>query len=389
MSQMKRDQYFSFYLTLILTLFSFGQADAKSKEITPDGFNWMSRTSIDIMKTYRHYNTFIEQNNPKFLFDAHTIQTAQNDYILPTSLGPITSGPIQGEMAIYYNWQINQKKQIGFFAFVNSIDLQIDSKLHPNLRDTDGPYGDLYGWKSAKYIMAADHEFSPDIKITLGALVNYRPYLTLAADSSQQFDIYYDEEKEEYRTDKDAAELFFHGTFYGYDIGTLYQFEANTFSLIELKRFFKMGEDAGYLALGYNHYSYLKTHQLGLEYEHNSLLPLPVHLEAYWNLYRDKKWNDIGYFLFSTRRTFLKDESPAADAEPEKDFFITAHGGISYSKDLFTEGLPGYFINFDMNHIWGYWTNLMIGYSYNYHDYLHRLPIKDEHSIVVAFRIMI
>ncbi len=376
-------------LILLMILFSLKIAKAQDKLITPDGFNWISKTSIDIMKTYRHYNSFIEENDPMFLFDAHTIQTAQNNYTIPTSLGLVNAGPIQGEMAIYYRWQINEKKKLGFFVFVNSIDLQIDSKLHPNLRDADGTYGDLYAWKSRKMIFAVHHEFNPDIRLTLGALVNTKPYVTLANDSTEQFDIFYDEEHEEYRTYKQASELFFLGNFYGYELGTLYQFEENTLSLIELKRFFNMGENAGYLALGYNHYNFLKTHQVGLEYQHNSLLPLPVHLEAYWNVYKNKKWNDVGYFLLSTQWTFLKDKSAASPAEAKKDFYITVDTGVSYSKDLFTEGLTGYFINFDMTHIWGYWTNLIVGYAYNYHDYLHRLPIKNEHNIVIAFRVMI
>lgn len=382
---------FCFARLILLMFLSLSEiAEAQEKLITPDGFKWMSRTSIDIMKTYRNYKSFIEENNPKFLFDAHTIQTAQDDYSIHTSLGMVSVGPLQGELAIYFRWQVMKKLKLGFFAFVNRIDLQINDKLHSDLTDPEGPYGNLYAWKSGKSIIAVSPHFNPEIIMTIGALITQYPYVTFSNDSTEQFDIDYDEEKEKYLTYKDKQELFFIGNFYGYELGTIYEFEENSFSLIELKRFFEMSEKIGHLALGFNHYDFRKTYQLGLEYDNRSLFSIfPVHLEAYWNIYKDKKWNDIGYFLFSTRQTFLKENSIASPAEEKKDFYIGVDTGISYSKDLFAEGLTGYFINFDLTNIWGYWRNFILGYSYNFHDYLNRLPIKNDHKIVVAFRVMI
>ena len=160
--------------------------------------------------------------------------------------------------------------------------------------------------------------------------------------------------------------------------------------LIEWKRFFELPEKAGSFALGFNHYNFLKTYQAGVEYRNRSFLSLlPLRLEAYWDIYKNKEWNDVGYFLASTSRTFLKDKSTAGPAKAKKDFYIKMDTGISYSKDLFTEGLAGYFCNFDLTNIWGYWRSFKIGYAYNFHDYLHSLPIKNDHKIIIAFRIMI
>jgi hypothetical protein len=130
-------------ITLIVVCFAT-ILNAQIKYITPASFEWMFRTSIDIMNTYRYYNLIIHVHDPTFLFDANTIQTGANNYFIPTSFGPMTVGPIQLNMLIYGKWQVNESLGLGFFAIANGIDLQISDKEHPELRDPDGPYGDLY-----------------------------------------------------------------------------------------------------------------------------------------------------------------------------------------------------------------------------------------------------
>jgi hypothetical protein len=375
---------------LLILLQLKGQAQSDDNTITPDAFNWMSKTSINIKKTYDSYRKFIEEYDPLVLFDVNTIQAEGYNYLVPSSLGDLSVGPIQLEMAMYYRWQTKKKLKLGFFAFINTLDLQIDEELHPTLRDIEGPYGDLYGWQSGKMILATSATFNPNVEITLGALVTQAPYVTLANDGTEQFDIIYDEEEDEYLASLDKNELFFIGTFYGYQFGTFYEFSEREFSLIELKRSFNLSSNAGEIDLGLRHYSFKKTYQAGIEYHNPNLLSvINVDFESYWNIYKNNQWNDLGYIMLSSGVSIFKNKQQTEIDRVKKDFFIDIMGGVSYSKDIFNEGLTGYSCTVNFIDIWGWWHSFKVGYSHNYFDDLNRLPLKNEHGIIVAFRFMV
>lgn len=375
-------------LLIVIQLKGLAQSDEKT--ITPDAFNWMSKTSINIKKTYDSYRKFIDEYDPLVLFDVNTIQTEGYNYLVPSSFGNVSVGPIHLEMAMYFRWQTKKDLKLGFFAFINTLDLQIDEELHPTLRDIEGPYGDLYGWQSGKMIMATSAKFNQNIEITLGALVTQAPYVTMANDGTEQFDIIYDEEEEEYLASLDKNELFFIGNFYGYEVGTFYEFGEREFSLIELKKSINLGENAGEVALGLRHYSFRKTYQAGFEYNNPTILSvISVDFETYWNIYKNSQWNELGYVMLSSGVSIFKDRHLTEIDRVKNDFFIEIKGGVSYSKDIFNEGLTGYNCTVDFINIWGWWHSFKVGYSHNYFDDLNRLPLKNEHGIIVAFRFMV
>lgn len=375
-------------LFLVLQLKGLAQTDENT--ITPAAFSWMSKTSINIKKTYDSYRKFIDENDPLILFDFNTIQAEGLNYMVPSSLGDLSVGPIHGELAMYVRWQTKGDLKLGFFAFVNSLDLQIDDELHPTLRDAEGPYGDLYGWQSGNMIIATSATFNPNIEITLGALITESPYVTLANNGTEQFDIIYDDEKEEYRASVDKDELFFIGKFYGYQFGTFYELSERVFTLIELKKSFDVVSNAGEIDLGLRHYSYRRTYQAGVEYHNPKLLSvLNVDFETYWNIYKNEQWNDLGYVMLSSGVSIFKDKHQREIDGLKRDFFIEIKGGVSYSKDIFSEGLTGYSCTVDFINIWGWWHSLKFGFSYNYFDDLNRLPIKDSYGIIIASRFMV
>ena len=376
-------KYLLFWALVVSFLPTYGQ----SKLITPEGFNWMSRTSINIVNTYRNYQYFIKENEPKFLFDVNTIQTFGYGYTIPSSLGMINVGPIHLELGAYFRWQVKENFKLGFFAFANTLDLQIDDVKHPDLTSSSGAYGNLYGWQSGKIILAVNPQINENINFSVGALLVDSPFVTLSEDCTDQFDIYFDEEFDEYLPNNEREELFFLGKFYGYEIGTFFEFKEKIFSLIDFKRVFSLSEKAGDIGVGFRHYNFLNTYQVGAEYQNSSLFTiLPVNFEVYWNILKNNKWNEISYVNFSTGKTFLKDQS--TELASKRDFHINVSTGISYSRELFDEGLVGYQISFDFANIWGAWRSLVLGYSRNYRDYLNRLPIKNEHEVVFAFRFM-
>ena len=374
-------------LRFILLLILFLQdSAAQDKYITPASFEWISRTSIDIMKSYRYYNTLINKYDPDFLLDANSVQTAVKNFTIPTSFGPITVGPLQLNMAIYVKWQVNKSFRLGFLAYANGIELIINKGQHPDLANPDGQYGYITSWINRKFIVAIRPDFNPDLKLTIGGLVKHTPYVTLSESGEEQFDITMSEKG--YRTYVESGDLFLQSRYRSYELSTLYEFEENSLNLIEIKQYIEMGHKTGSLSIGYNRYEYLKTHQAGIEYSSQSFLSLmPFHIEAYWNIYKKGSWNDIGYILLQINREFLNDSISVN--KDNHDFGIQVDIGTSYSKDLFIEGLFGFCLNVNLRNIWGIWRNLSIGFTYNYHDYLYRLPIKNEPMILVAFRIIV
>ncbi len=246
----------SIFIILII-LISINQSFAQKGQITPDSFEWMAKTSINIMDTYQYYNTLIDNYEPKFLFDARSVQTFWDNYIIPTTLGDITVGPIQMDMALYWKWQPRDSLSFGFLAFVNGIDLQIDENIHLELTSVDSLYGDLYGWKSRKYIIAVHLEFNKDIDVTIGALIQQTPYITLDSLGNQVFSIpYFDEPPiEEWRTYEEQTELFLNGTAYGYEVRTLYEFKESSINLFEINKELK-NKRYGEFELGLNYYKH-------------------------------------------------------------------------------------------------------------------------------------
>jgi hypothetical protein len=313
---------------------------SQSKVITPEGFNWMSKASVNMVSTYRNYQDFIRINEPKFLFDVNTIQTFDYGYVVPTSLGNIGVGPIHLELGAYFRWQIKDNFKIGFFAFANTLDLQIDDVKHADLTSSSGTYGNLYGWQSGKIILAVNPQINENVNFSIGALLIDSPFVTISDQGTEQFDIYYDDEFDEYLTNNEREELFFMGKFYGYEIGTFFELKEKVLSLVDLKRVFSLGEGLGDFGVGFRHYNFQKTYQVGIEYKNPSLFStLPIHFEAYWNILSNNRWNEIGFVNLSTGKSFLKDKS---EEFVKKDFYITVNTGLSYSRELFDEGLFGY-----------------------------------------------
>ena len=219
----------------VIILISINPLFPQNIRITPSSFEWMAKTSIHIMDTYKFYSALIERENPKFLIDVKTVQSV-DEFTIPSTLGDITVSPAQGDVALYWKWQPGDSLSYGFLASANIIALNIDSAIHPELTSADSIYGDLRRWESSKFIVAVHPEFNKAIDVTIGALIKFTPYVSTDSLNIKLFDIYFDEERNEWRTDEDQAELFLNGTAYGYKINTLYEFKESSIILFEINR---------------------------------------------------------------------------------------------------------------------------------------------------------
>ncbi|MBL7149131.1 MAG: hypothetical protein ISS80_03570 [Candidatus Cloacimonetes bacterium] len=377
-------------LTFIIISFFVISYSAQNNQITPSSFEWMAKTSINIMDTYKYYDTLIDNYEPKFLLDARSVQTFGNDYVIPTTLGNITVGPIQMDFALYWKWQLRDSLSFGFLAFVNSIDLQIDENIHPELCSSSGEYGDLYGWKSRKYIIAVHPEFNKDIDVTIGALIQQTPYVTIDSLGNQVFSIHYFDEPPiaEWRTYEEDTELFLNGTAYGYEVRTLYEFKESSINLFEINKELK-NKRYGEFELGLNYYKHSKTVQTGFQYKNDKLISfLPFKFDLFWDIYKKDKWNELSYAQMDMTLFVFKDKYTDKPVYDKKDFYISLNWGSSYSKCIFDEALLGYSWKLSFENIFRTFS-LAFGGSYNDYNYLFRVPIKNETMVLIDLKMMI
>lgn len=360
---------------------------AQNNQITPSNFEWMAKTSINIMETYKFYSDLIESENPKFLFDARTVGSFGKNFIIPTTLGDLSVSPIQGDMAIYWKWQRKDSLSFAFLVFANSIDLQIDEDLHPELTSADSIYGDLYGWVSRKFIIAVHPKFNKDIDITIGVLVNSTPYVITDSLNNKLFSIYFDEERDEWREDEDQDELFLNGTAYGYKISTLYELKENSISLFEIDKELK-NKRYGEFELGLYYYKHSKTVQTGFQYKNDKLInSLPLKFDFFWDIHKKDQWNELSYTQLDMTFFILRNKNIVESTSKKKDFYISLNWCSSYSKCVFDEALLGYSWKLSFENIWSRF-GLAFGGSYNDYQYLYRMPIKNKMLAMLDFRYM-
>lgn len=357
------------------------QAD-EDKYITPEEFEWISNTSIDIMRAYDHCNQLINRYDPTFLFDADSVQTFDNDYIIPTNFGLVLVGLIQLDISIF--WRAIQKPQfsLGVLAVGSSMDLQIQN-------DLPGYGANLHGWGKRYMILAVKTVLKEDIKFTLGGLFKQSPYIETGPDGSKYFSTFYDDEKEEYETEVTQKELFLHTDIYNYDLGVIFNTDVGV-ELTEFKKLFRIGERYGMLGPRISYYDFLDTVKFGLIYSDLMLTNfLLFKAEASMDVHKRGSESDLSYAL-SDMSIYLFKNSKGNSSE--RDFCISLTLGASYSKDFFNEKLFGssWDVSFEdirlfKNHY------LMIGFggSHNYHETLYRCPIKGETSVFIAIRWMV
>lgn len=369
---------------------------AGEKRITPEGFEWISKTSLNVMATYQRYDELIKRYDPKLLFNIDAVRGCEHDYITPTTIGDLTVVPVQLDFALYGNWRIKQTS-LGFLAVANTVDLRIAKEAHPDLNSGDGPYGILYGWYK-RYILAAFRgSFGENIKLAIGEVYAYSPYVVTALDGSKQFGLIEEQGYKEYKTTKGEKESFLYANFYGYEVGGIHDFKKVNPKLFQLRKFFNIGKDLGELIPGVNYYRLADTTQAGIEHKDFMLTPnVSLGGKFFLNIHERNRGAGLAYITGTMSAYFLKDKAAGED-DSKRDLYISLTPGLSYSRDIFDEDLWGYSLdialeNFPMAP--GHEKNFgqgkfAIGVSRNYHGTLHRVPIKDEMLLSVAFQWMI
>lgn len=342
------------------------------------------------MRTYRYYNTLIEKYDPRFFMSMDMVRISKSDYFAATTLGPISVMPIEGKALFYFGTLIKKSRYIGLMLLINAVNLSSDLDLTPESEK----YSKV-GWNSGNTILAVRTVFDEDLALTVGTQLNISPYVIKDSVNNRIFSVYYDEELEIYKGTQSSTQLFLHLDYSGFDFGTVYNFKKNVMNLFELVKFYTIGNSLGRLGTGFNFYDFHKTYQVGVQYKDFPVVSNTLFsMETYWNLLKQHRWNDISYLLFEASTDFLKQNSAGSDASNKKDFHIALDLGVSYSKDIFRDGLFGYCGELIFKNIRvvsqgiPFYMNFSIGVSNDYHKSLNRLPMKNEPMINFGFQLM-
>jgi|AntAceMinimDraft_9_1070365.scaffolds.fasta_scaffold03722_2 hypothetical protein len=368
-------------IAILLLMFSFS-VFAKNTQITPSSFEWMAKTSINIMETYKFYSDLIEREKPKLLIDARTIQTANREFFIPTTLGDITVNPFMVEVAVYWKWQPKDSLSFSFLAFHNGIDLIIDDDAHPELIAQDSLYNHL-DWPNGKSIIAVRPDFNKNIDITAGVLLSFTPYITTDSLNNQLFDLFYDDDKEDWETRIRREELFLDCVLYGYKVRTFYEFKESSINLFQLNKELN-NKRYGEFELGFNYYKHSKTVQTGFQYKNSNLIKsVPIKFDFFWDIHKKNQWNELSYTQLDMTLNFFEWTYDVAF----KDLCMSLNWGISYSKCIFDEALLGYSWKISFENMWKF--SMSFGGSYNDYKYLSRVPIKDETLITLDLQFIL
>ncbi len=340
------------------------------ERITPQRFNWIASTSLDIVKTMHAYADQINTTKPDFFFDIDLVKTTRNTYSLPTSRGIQSAEIMQYDGALYFDWSISSNYTLDFFVVANGIG------LGKNLYSA--PAKDVW---SSEYSTGSIAVRRNDKSLYLAFGYNDRkiPYTEKNSAGNEVFGYLFNSSTSEWERAETETQSCFASVKAGqYELTLVYSFSSQAMELLSARIEFWLGKEFGIFVPGANYYKENDTKQIGtslIGFKLGSSLSLAT--EGYLNT----RSFALDYLLASGTLLLFRDEDNSSlQHDPAKRFSIVANTGISYSKEIFPSGLFGYSAQLTVENIplLGSRIKLIAGISCNYHESLYRLPIQDE-----------
>lgn len=366
--------------------------------IIPESFKLISETSLDIIQTFDDYNTEITANGYKFFFDIDLVTILNTRFIVPTTQGNKNFELGQYTGCLYWSIDLTSSFSLAIFAAGNGIALA-------NNIWTDS-HNDVFSYDYGIYcliIKESEYNFALDC----GFIKRWLPIITSDVNNNEYFSYTFDNEINRFVTsEEEQTEAFANLFLFGFTSKIVYDTEDSVFkafefryefSVADLLRLFIPGLDInvrdflGLLVPGFNYFDFMNIKQLG--YRHYAISPLDFikfSYELYFNLDKqnlDYIVADISLYLFGDKGQQYKNE--LSNENKTRHFGIALNGGLSYSKDIFPEGVFGYSVKIALKNIplLISTAEIDVGYSNNYHATLYRLPIKDGNVLLLELKL--
>lgn len=343
------------------------------KFIDPDAFERISNISLNILKTFKKYDNLIYKNNYKTLINVNSIALS-NFYSVSTTAGTVVIHPMQADLLFHSR---------GLMLIASTVDLRIAKLFNEHLSNE---YLIPYGWSNRYGIVG--YKLLGRTKgndLTLGLMWSSKPYIETDSEGNKLFG-YLDKGGFVLKTTTiSAVAPFLHVNILGNDIATIYSSEENALDSIEYEVSFNLGERAGKVNLGYSYSKFSDTNQAGFKINEYKLTNRTSLRMEY---YHDLSINDIAYILPTFSFYFAKDNKPDKDSDI-LDTYTSLNVGYSYSKDIFEEAISGYLfkVTFENVYLYKNWFgSISLGVTYNYHNSLYRIPIRDENLLTAVLQ---
>ncbi|GEM_PF-6445429 len=337
------------------------------------------------MRAFNSGLQIILKYDPVFFINADTIQAfSKEGFTVPMKFYEQKVQPIQGDMTLY--WQPFKEKNwtIAFLASVSTIDLQTRERGLPS---------DAYGWMMRYTVLGMRATLSDIVKVTVGYLYKFYPIILTDEFGKKYFSSELDENNDIAHNETNSC--FFHTDILGINLSAIVR-AGEGIDLVEFKIPFSFNENYTIISpdIGYFRFHDIVktglsvTNEFPVRIENTSIESIIVGLEASSRVCARHDWTGLTSMILTV--SFIADRDKSSKNVPKgREFYKKITIGVSYSKELFLEGIAGAFIESSVFNLRLFGNHFFIGnlgVAYNYHYSLYRMPIKNQ--ILIPFSLM-
>lgn len=331
--------------------------------ITPESFERLAKTSLDVTDTFRTYYGRVRRSDPVVFGDVDTVFTLENDPLNPRYSVQTTAGEFgvnevsRLDAAAYGRWRLPQFN-IGFWALYSELN------LNTQLRD----------WDFGHLLLAVTFSRGAVFSATAGSITRYEPMVSVSSTGVKQFDFEPDP-RTIFNTSRRRDYGFVHLDLNGTDIAVISGKTLLDPTLLELRRRLAAAYGEAEWELAASRYRFRDTLQAGGRVRAPRLFPrTSAEAELFFNLKKQDAHPGLAFATLSGETELPLPGTPAK---------LSVRPGLSYDKDALDEGAAGWLLEVAVRDIplWGGKLALLLGWSDSYHSYLRRLPLKDQDSM--------
>lgn len=334
--------------------------------ITPDAFEQLAKTSLDVTDTFRTYYGRVRKADPALFGDVDAVFTLENDqlnprYSVPTTIGEFGVNEVSRMDAAAFGRLRLPQVDVGFWAVYSQL------RLNTQLED----------WDFGHSVLAVSLSRPGGISATAGSVTRYEPLVAVSSTGARQF-AFEPGSVAIFNTSRRRRYGFAHLDLYGTDVAVISGKTLLDPTLLELRHRLAPGRGGAEWQLAASRYRYRDTLQAGGRVRSPELFwRTSGEAELFFNL---RKQGAPAGPAFATLAGEMTLPLPLTRA------LLSVRPGLSYDRDVLDEGVYGWLLEFSVREVplWGGKLAFLLGWSDSYHSYLRRLPLKDQDSMRVA-----
>lgn len=350
------------YLLAFLLLSS----PAYSATITPESFERLAKTSLDVTDTFRTYYGRVRKADPAVFGDVDAVFTLENDpldprYSVPTTIGEFGVNEVSRMDAAAYGRLRLPQVDVGFWAIYSEL------RLNTQLED----------WDFGHSVLAVTFSRPGGFSATAGSITRYEPLVAVSSTGARQFDFEPDS-RSIANTSRRRRYGFAHLDLYGTDVAVISGKTLLDPTLLELRHRLAPGQGGAEWELAASRYRFRDTLQAGGRVRAPELFwRTSAEAELFFNLGKQGAPAGLAFAVVSGEMTLPLPRTAAR---------LSARPGLSYDRDVLDDGVAGWLFEVAVREIplWSGKLAFLLGWSDSYHSYLRRLPLKDQDSMRAA-----